>query len=190
MSDVNDIQKVGPDGYIPRKKGKKRGASFKDEKSGVNLNSMMDMMTIILTFLMKSIGAEPIQTNQSADLRLPMSDSEVNPEDMLVLYISKKWVMVGDKGITPVSEGKIDPSLLQSAESGIIPELQQAIEDSMKNQEQWARVTGREQKKIVTIVSDSDTPYRILTQVMMTAGVAGIQNFKFAIIQAERKAGN
>ena len=174
-----------------RKKAARRGRGKRapEAEAGLNINSMMDMMVIILCFLLKSVGAEPVQINQSDDLRLPFSTSELAPEDMLILSITKRWVMVEDESVTPISDGTIDVSHLQSAESAIIPELQQMIEASVQDQEAWARLAGRDFERVVIIVSDSKTPYRILTQVMITATSAGIQNFKFAILQREQGSG-
>lgn len=170
------------------RRNKAKGRRGGDEPS-LNINSMMDMMVIILCFLLKSVGAEPIQINQSDDLRLPFSTSELSPEDMLILSITKKWVMVEDEQVIPINEGQIDPSALQSAESAIIPELQQRIEEVISEQEQWARAANRDYERVVTIVVDQKAPYRILTQVMITATAAGIQNFKFAILQREQGSG-
>ncbi len=166
-----------------------RGKRLAEPEPGLNINSMMDMMVIILCFLLKSVGAEPIQVNQNDDLRLPFSTSELAPEDMLIVSITKKWVMVEDESVIPINEGQIDPSALQSAESAVIPELQQRIEETLNDQEQWARISGRDFQRVVTIVADQKTPYRILTQVMITATAAGIQNFKFAILQREQGSG-
>jgi biopolymer transport protein ExbD len=174
-----------------RKKQARRGRGKRaaEPEPGLNINSMMDMMVIILCFLLKSVGAEPIQINQSDDLRLPFSTSELAPEDMLILSITKTWVMVEDETVTPILNGAIDVSHLQSAESAIIPQLQTEIEEAVQDQEAWARLAGRDFERVVTIVSDAKTPYRVLTQVMITATSAGIQNFKFAILQREQGSG-
>lgn len=167
----------------------KRLARRDGDDMGLNINSMMDMMTIILCFLLKSVGAEPIQINQNDDLRLAFSSTELPPEDMLIITVTKKWVMVQDDMTVPITDGRIDPAELQSAESAIIPKLQQKIEEQLSEQEQWAQLAGREFEEIVTIVSDAQTPYRILTQVMITASAAGVTNFKFAVIQRAQGSG-
>ncbi|MCB9519361.1 MAG: biopolymer transporter ExbD [Myxococcales bacterium] len=172
-----------------RARAKSRKKREAEPEIPLNINSMMDMMTIILCFLLKSVGAEPVQINQNDDLRLPFSTSELAPEDMLILSITKKWVMVGDEQVTPITEGRIDPTELQSAESAIIPALQQRIEEQMREQEEFARRVQRDYERVVTIVADEKTPYRILTQVMITASQAGMQNFKFAIMQREQGSG-
>jgi biopolymer transport protein ExbD len=192
MTDEKDIIHDEEQILADRKKQARRNKSkgHRDgEEAGLNINSMMDMMVIILVFLLKSYGSEPIQVNQNDDLRLPYSTSELAPEDMLVLSITKRWVMVEDDQVIPISDGEIDPSALQSSESAVIPELQQRIEDTLREQEQWARMAGRPFERVVTIISDEATPYRILTQVMITATSGGVQNFKFAILQREQGSG-
>lgn len=192
MTDEKDIIHDEEQILAERKKQARRNKSKGhrgDDEPSLNINSMMDMMVIILVFLLKSYGSEPIQVNQNDDLRLPYSTSELAPEDMLVLSITKRWVMVEDEQVIPISDGEIDPSALQSSESAVIPELQQRIEDTLREQEQWARMAGRPFERVVTIISDEATPYRILTQVMITATSGGVQNFKFAILQREQGSG-
>lgn len=155
----------------------------------LSINSLMDLMTIILVFLLMNLENSPVQINQNEDLRLPWSTTELPPEDMMTISVTKRWVMVEESPIVPINEGQIDPSAFQSADSAIIPELQQRIEEVLTQQEQWARQLGQEEQKVAIIIADETAPYRILTTVMITAAAAGIQNFKFAVIQRAQGAG-
>jgi len=58
-----------------RAKSKARAA----EKQELSITSLMDMMTIILVFLLKSYSVEDIQVKPSADLRLPASSAKRHP---------------------------------------------------------------------------------------------------------------
>ena len=98
--------------------------------------------------------------------------------------------MVLDEAVIPLVDGILDPQYLQSSESAIIPELQQQIEETMSEREEWARFSGQEFQAVVTIIADSQTPYRTLTQVMITSAAAGIQNFKFAVLQRPQGGGS
>jgi hypothetical protein len=49
------------------------------EGGALNINSMMDMMTIILVFLIDSYGNNPIQVKAGPDLVIPRSTSELAP---------------------------------------------------------------------------------------------------------------
>lgn len=162
-----------------RSKGSREGG---DEPS-LNINSMMDMMFIILVFLIKSVGEEPIPIKEGDDLRLPFSTTELAPEDMMTITVTKTSIMVLDEAVIPLSDGVLDPQYLQSAESAIVPELQQQIVETLAEREQWAQYSNEEFQRVVTIIADSQTQYRTLTQVMITSAAAGIENFKFAVLQ-------
>jgi biopolymer transport protein ExbD len=171
------------------RKAKKRKAGFEDPAVGLNINSMMDMMTIILCFLLKSYGSEPISVSQSDDLRLAYSSTEVTPEDMMVITITKRQVMVEDETIIEIRDGQIDASNLMGANSAIIPRLEQRIREELERQAQMAQIMRREERKVVTIVCDDKVPYRILSMVMMTAASAGIEQFKFGVLQRLQGSG-
>ena len=48
--------------------------------AGLNITSMMDMMTIILVFLLKSYSTQDISVAPSEDLELPVSTVKKAPE--------------------------------------------------------------------------------------------------------------
>lgn len=187
MADANNAPQIAiEDDEEPRKRRKPRGM---EPGTPLSITSLMDMMTIILTFLLQNLENSPVQINQNEDLRLPLSTTELPPQDMMTISITKKWVLVEEESIIPINEGVIDPSSFQSADSAIIPELQSRIEEVLTQQEQWSRQLGREFEKVAIVIADSQVPYRVLTQVMMTSAAAGIQNFKFAVIQRDQGSG-
>lgn len=179
---------------LARKKAKKkaqRAERMAEEGLPLNINSMMDMMTIILVFLLKSYSSEPIVISESDDLRVPYSSTELAPEDMVVITITKSTILVEDRSIgVRLTNGEVDVGQLQSVDSPIITALQSEIESEL---EQAQRLLDRHGigsgERLVTIIADADTPYKTLTQVMMTASVAGVQNFKFAAIQRPQGSG-
>ena len=69
--------------------GKKR-----DEVDGeLNITSMMDMMTIILVFLLKSFGENAITVKPSDKMRLPFSNAEIQPH-VRPIQLRKLWLTV------------------------------------------------------------------------------------------------
>ena len=161
-----------------------------DEGMPLNINSMMDMMTIILVFLLKSFSSEPIVITENDDLRVPFSSTELPPEDMLVITITKSAILVEDRPIgIRLTNGEVDVGQLQSVDSPILPILQTEVERVFERGGQFAAVGLRGSEQVATIVADADTPFRTLMQVMMTAQAGGVQNFKFAAIQRSQGSG-
>ena len=61
---------------------------------GLNITSMMDIMTIILIFLLKSYSPEDISVAPSSDLEVPVSTSEKSPKLAVQVVVSKSAILV------------------------------------------------------------------------------------------------
>src|SRR5690242_8395114 len=82
----------------------------------LNITAMLDLMTIILVFLLKSLSASSASIPQSKDLSLP--DSIITTEaaqEGVVIVVSKTQILVGDDP-SPVV---LLPSREQLAQSGV-----------------------------------------------------------------------
>lgn len=167
-----------------RKKKKGRG----EEGSGaVNINSMMDIMVIILVFLLKSYGDEPIKV-VGEDLKAPSSLAQLNPEDMTTITISQRAILVDDTKAVTVDKGKVDKTKKKDGESGLyITPLFKELTEAIKKKKREKELLQQDYQPVATIIADQSTPYRLITEVMYTAGQAELSKFKFAVVKKERK---
>jgi len=182
--DINDIPDPSvfvapPETYRrPRKKG--RRATL---EAGLTITSLMDALTIILVFLLKSYSNSPVQLKQADDLKLPMSSTEVIPTDSTAVVITLNDIVVDDKPAVRLDNGKVASSDLSSGDLLIEP-LMDKLADSVGVQKRLAAVNNKiEFKGIMTIVADRQVNFNLLTQVMYTAGQAEFSRFKFAAIK-------
>ena len=73
----------------------------------LNITAMMDMMTIILVFLLKSLSTSTASLPQSQDMQLPKSILTTEPDsepEGLAVIISKSQLIVGETVVCPVPE--------------------------------------------------------------------------------------
>jgi biopolymer transport protein ExbD len=170
-------------------KRNKRLARRDQGGGGLNINSMMDMMTIILVFLIDSYGSNPIQVKGGADLIIPRSTTELSPEDTLQITITRKSIVVGDKVVVAIKNGEVDKSQKRSGESSSlhIQPLFDKLTDEVSRLRQMAALRKQPFEGVVTVVADRTVPYRLVTEVMYTAGQAQLAKFKFAVIKFTRK---
>lgn len=70
----------------------------------LNITSMMDMMTIILVFLLKSYSTDDISIAASEDLRLPISTSEKPPKLAVNVVVSRVDVVVDGEWVMNLEE--------------------------------------------------------------------------------------
>ena len=96
------------------KKAIRRGGG----SEGLNITSMMDIMTIILIFLLKSYSTEDISVAPSADLEVPISSAQKAPKLAVQVVVSKSQILV-DGTLVMTLERQTDP--VTGAEVPAIP---------------------------------------------------------------------
>ncbi|MBN2342850.1 MAG: biopolymer transporter ExbD [Deltaproteobacteria bacterium] len=161
------------------KKDKRRRRKVEKEK--LLINSLMDAFTIILCFLMKSFGSDPVQIRQSDELMLPRtSEEQKGLEDAIVIAISKKAIMVQDNKVADLRDGAVDESLKRDGMDGLlINPLLDALKERVQHLKMLAARTSRPFEGMALVVADSKTSYRLITEVLYTAGQAEFEKFKF-----------
>jgi biopolymer transport protein ExbD len=158
-----------------------------ESAGGLSMNSLMDIMTIILVFLLKNYGDEPIKVI-GEDLKVPMSTTELTPEDMTTITISTKAILVNNAKAVDVKSGSVDKSQKKGGEASLnIQPLFDELTEAIKRKKRESKLLGQTYEPIATIIADQGTPYRLLTEVMYTAGQAELSQFKFAVVRGERK---
>ena len=164
------------------KRKAKRKKAVADRPVSLNLNSMMDMMTLILVFLLKSYGEEPLKVLPGTDL--PFSTSEILPKDMTTISITNNAIVIMEKQVVQLTDRKVDKSLKKGGAAGlIIQPLETALRDEVEKQKNFARQTNSEFLGEMTIVADDETPYRLIAEVMQTAIATEFKKFRFAVVK-------
>ncbi|MFA5624375.1 MAG: biopolymer transporter ExbD [Bradymonadales bacterium] len=162
----------------------KRAARRDDDKQALNLNSMMDMMTIILVFLLKSYGEEPVTIPPNTDV--PISIADAAPEDMTVISITKEGLFLKSQKVVDIEEGKVRGNFKKGGDAGLIIEpLEVQLRQVVEEQKNMARQMNKEFKGDMTIVADQGTTYRLLVEVMQTAISTEFKRFRFAVVSGK-----
>lgn len=174
-----------------RKQIRKRGGE--QEVNFLNITAMLDMMTIILVFLLKSMSSSSASIPQSGDLAMPKSvlTTEASQEGVAVL-ISKSQIVVDDNIVAPVPtdathgiEGKYKRS--GPTDLYIVP-LANALQGWRERDRQVRLATGKDPSSSEAIViADSGTPYRLLVEVLFTLGQSEFSKFHLMVLQSAKK---
>jgi biopolymer transport protein ExbD len=158
----------------------------------LNITAMLDMMTIILVFLLKSMSQSSASLPQSGDLTMPKSilTTEASQEGVAVL-ISRTQIIVDDNVICPVPadathgvEGKFKRS--GPTDLYIVP-LANSLQSWRERDRQVRLATGKDPASSEAIViADSGTPYRLLTEVLFTLGQSEFAKFHLMVLQTPK----
>lgn len=136
------------------------------------LTSLVDVMTILLVFLIKSFSVEGNIVTPSADLQLPVSSAEKPARPACTIEISRTEVASEGTVIVPVAE-------FARADSLVIP----ALYDWMLFQKSKGNDTSGAGK--VLIQADRDLEFNIVKRVMYTCSKAGFSDFSVLVLQEE-----
>ena len=155
----------------------------------LNITAMLDMMTIILVFLLKSMSASSASLPQSGDLSMPKSvlTTEASQEGVAVL-ISRSSIIVDDNVVAQVPadathgvEGKYKRT--GPTDLYIVP-LANALQSWRERDRQVRLATGKDPSSSeAIIIADSNTPYRLLTEVLFTLGQSEFAKFHLMVLQ-------
>jgi len=174
-----------------RKEIKRRAGEH--EINFLNITAMLDMMTIILVFLLKSMSSSSASLPQSSDLTIPKSvlTTEASQEGVAVL-ISKSQIVVDDNTVCTVPIDATHGVEAKYKRSGptdlyIVP-LANALQGWRERDRQVRLATGKDPSASEAIViADSNTPYRLLVEVLFTLGQSEFAKFHLMVLQSSKK---
>ena len=138
------------------------------------LTSLIDVMTILLVFLIKSFSVEGNLITPSHDLVLPMSNSDKQPKQQCAIEITKTSILSDGQKIVDIESVNRDDSLL--------------IEPLYK----WMVVQGArcgdstQGGREIMIQCDRELPYLYVKRVMYSCSKAGFNRFSVLVIQEEQ----
>jgi len=170
---------------LSRKKRREREAA--GEIRELNIVAMMDMMTIILVFLLKSYSASSVSVTGSEDVRPPISTTRSTPRDTVAVTITPKSILVGDKKVVELQNSAIPRKVLDGRR--VIP-LDQALRKEVdKLKYIAARNPSAPFNHELSVIGDRKIPYDLLLTVLYTAGQDELENYRFVVIQKEGEQG-
>lgn len=136
------------------------------------LTSLVDVMTILLVFLIKSFSAEGTIVTPAEDLQLPLSTSDKTPRLRCSIIITKSAVVAEGEVLAPLT-------MLTSVDSLLVPNLF----SYMRTQNSRAKTAG--QSSEVIIQCDRDVEYVYVKKVMYTCSKAGCTDYSVLVLQEE-----
>jgi biopolymer transport protein ExbD len=158
---------------MARKKKKRKGVPL-------TMTSIMDMMTIILCYLVKTFAAEGQLLTNADNLILPLSTSKLSPVKVGIgIAITSDWMLVDNVPVIRTPE-------VRSQEKMEIAPVIEKLDIAMKQEERMvkigasARVSGE-----VVIQVDKNISYDVVYKSIYSCGQVGYNHVKFAVMSKE-----
>lgn len=159
----------------------------------LNITAMLDIMTIILVFLLKSLGESSASVPQSDDLRLPHSVIRTQPaQEGVRVTVSKSQVLVGDQKVLDLpsaqslAQSGADARHKRGANSLYIVPLGNALQAARRLDRAVRDAKGVDSSSSeAIIVADSSTPYRLFVEVLFTLGQNEFGKYHLMVMQSD-----
>lgn len=167
------------------RKAKRKHRNKDPEIGELNLTAMMDMMTIMLVYLLKSYNTSPA-VNVSGDIAPPVSSSRLEMKEATSIAISKNGILVDGKPVVQIVDGKFRPEDISGTGAAkLVTPLMDALNVEVEKVKMMhERGLGPEFEGKVLILGDRRIPYEILSSVLFTAGQAQLANFHFVVLSS------
>ncbi len=166
------------------KKGRKHRSGPK--KVDLSINSLLDILSVLLVFLMKQYSVATVQVKPSKDLQVPFSHNHQQVEESTAITLTRNNIMVDDVPVLALEGGKVTEADL-AHQGMLIQPLLDRLQDEVQHQQKIARTNkAAEFKGIASFIVDRHVPFPLLTQALYTAGQAEYSHFRFVLIKIER----
>ncbi len=108
-------------------------------------------------------------------------------EGVQVSSIVTPRIVVDGKAVAELDANYRIPDNIKDPATGyfVVVPLREALKRAKEFKEMTAQLTGAKFDGKVIILADRQTPYRVLTDVLVTCGESGFADFRFAVIRPE-----
>ena len=160
----------------------------------LNITAMLDIMTIILVFLLKTLGESTASVPQSDDMQLPLSVLRAEPsQDGVIVNVSKTQILVGDTKVLDL------PSRDSMTQTGVgasnkrngpndlyIVPLGNSLQSARNTDKMIRQKRGLDPSvSEAIIIADRTTPYRLLVEVLFTLGQTEFGKYHLMVMQTK-----
>jgi biopolymer transport protein ExbD len=181
------------DNDVPDRDAKRQLHRFRDQveeeavehqMAYLNITPMMDMMTILLVFLLKQFSVQQSAASMAEGLQLPTSSVEAARTPGVNITVTQNALLVEGDAVTPIRAGAVDPSIKRDgANSYYITPLVDILTKHANRLKKIAAMGGQPFDHTATVMVDKGTPYRLVTEVLYSAGQAEFSNYRLSVIK-------
>jgi biopolymer transport protein ExbD len=156
---------------------RKRHATEGAVVARLQLTSLIDIFTVLLLFLLKSVVVGGAVVTPFPGVQLPASSSTASFKESPVLVITSNEVVVDNHAV-------VDTRQVAASDRLLVPELEQSLEALRGKSDVLAeKSTQRKFEGRLIIQADETIPFQVLQKIMYTSQTVGFYDITLAVIQ-------
>jgi hypothetical protein len=150
-----------------------------DEGVSLNLMPMLDIFSILITFLLMSYSTDPVSYDISAGLELPDSVTITALDELPSIIVTKNEIMVNDKKVATILGGDVpEKDRSQGAVYPVFVELEKLAE---ANKRVFRGKEDKTKTSILTMEMDQSHQFKLMKRIMLAAQQAEFVTFKLMV---------
>jgi hypothetical protein len=150
----------------------------------LNLNPMLDIFSILITFLLMSFSSDPVTHNVDAGIELPESTTIVALDEVPTIVVTKTEIVINGKKIADIVAGDVpEKDRTQGAIQSVFVELDKLGEANKRlakniksNDPNAIGTTGA-----LTMEMDKGHRFKLMKRIMLSAQQADFVQFKLMV---------
>lgn len=177
---------------ITRSKARKKLLRMRTElESGgdvghLNITAMMDMMSILLVFMLKQFAAEQATMQMSSDMQPPKSTSQLKPTPAVNVTVSTSAIVIEGDAVVAIRAGAVDASTKRDGPNGYyITPVVDTLTKHANRLKRLGALGGAAFDGTMLLLIDRSIPYRLVTEVLYSAGQAEFRNYRLVVLHKE-----
>jgi hypothetical protein len=168
--------------FLAKKKAKAAARRQKgEEEPTLGMTSLMDIVSILVIYLLKSYASDPVVINPTAGQKIPFSAADASIQDGMPVFVTVRGITFQDKKlVTMTADGDIDASMVTNH---LIGPLFDAFSEEADKAKQLSENRGVEWEGRLILVGDQALKFSTLIDVLFTAGRAEFKEYTFCVIR-------
>ena len=163
-------------------------ASFENNKGSdsisLNLTPMLDVFSILVTFLLMTYSTDPVSHSTREDIALPMSSTIAVLDEIPAVSVTKKELWLNDSKITDVIGGDVpETDRHQGAIMPLYKELVKIkeVNDRVLESLDPGSKNKKSKKGTLTMEMDSGHNFKLMKRIMLSGQQAEFLTFKLVV---------
>ena len=151
------------------------------ESLSLNLTPMLDIFSILVTFLLMSYSTDPTAHDVNADVELPDSATVATLDEIPAIVVTKSDILVNDKKITTIVNGDVPEA--DRSQGAIMPVYRELQKISEMNKQVAARLSPEKKAATgrITMEMHKEHNFKLTKRIMLSAQQAEFITFNLVV---------
>ncbi|HLE12512.1 MAG: hypothetical protein A2504_03530 [Bdellovibrionales bacterium RIFOXYD12_FULL_39_22] len=153
-------------------------------EAGVNITSLMDVLTTLLFFLITSFSVNSVTLDTPDKIVLPSSEIKAQAEEAITVALSKSGIWANGQLVAKINGQSFIKKDIADDQRTVIP-LRDFLTKELKKRYSFFKDVGDLSKlppNRIIIQADKDMPFSLVKLMLHTSAATGYADYQFVVV--------